>query len=289
MPKKRLIGSLIMRDGWIVQSIGFSRYLPVGRPEIAARFLDDWGVDEILLLDIGATSRGELIDPETVARVSASCYVPLAVGGGIKGAEDVRALIRAGADKVAINTAAVESPESLSEAVHMFGSQCIIAALDVRRITDGHDTVTGSGCQLMGKDPVALAQALAKAGAGEILLHSVDCDGSKQGYDLAIIDSVAGAVNLPVIAMGGAGHPEHVREVLSRSSVSAAAVGNMLHYSEHSVAVIKQYLAAHGIDIRRDAEARYEHVEIDKDGRVAKLPDDVLAHAVFEFIPKEVI
>jgi len=289
MPKKRLIGGLIMREGWIVQSIGFSRYLPVGRPEIAARFLNDWGVDEILLLDIGATARGELIDPEIVARVSSSCYVPLAVGGGIKSAADVRALIRAGADKVVINTAAVLAPECLFDVVHMFGSQCIIAAMDIRRTIEGHDTVINGGRQFLGKNPVTMARALAGAGAGEILLHSVDYDGSKQGYDLAVIDDVSTAVNLPVIAMGGAGHPEHVREVLSRDSVSAAAVGNMLHFSEHSVAVIKQYLAAHNIDIRQDAEARYVHVEIDKDGRVAKLPDDILAHAVFEFIAEEVI
>jgi imidazole glycerol-phosphate synthase subunit HisF len=272
-----------------VQSIGFNRYLPVGRPEIAARFISDWGIDEILLLDIDASLHDKFIDPETVTRVSASCYVPLTVGGGISTAADVRTLIRAGADKVAINTAAVTAPESLSEAVHMFGSQCIIAAVDVRRTTTGHEVVIGSGQVMTGKRPAALAKTLAAAGAGEIMVNSVDNDGRKRGFDLAVIDSVASAVNLPVIAMGGAGHPDHVREVLSRSNVSAVGIGNMLHYTEHSVAVIKQYLSSAGIDVRQDAVARYEHFTTGPDGRINKQSDASLAHAVFEHVPEEII
>ncbi len=289
MPKKRLIGSLILRDGWIVQSIGFHRYLPVGNAEIAARFLDEWGVDEILLLDIDATRAGTTIDSDLVERVSASCYVPLTVGGGIRSAGDVRKLIRAGADKVAINTFAVMDPANLSEAVQMFGSQCIVASIDARRADGRFEVMTDSGRRSSGRSAAELAQDLAAAGAGEILLNSIDRDGAKTGYDLALIESVADHVNLPVIAMGGAGHPEHICAVLERDSVSAAAVGNMLHYSEHSVATIKHYLVQHGIDVRLDAAADYSHIGFDADGRVAKQADEVLQRAVFEFIPKEVI
>lgn len=289
MPKKRLIGSLLLCDGWVVQSIGFSRYLPVGRADIAARFLNDWGVDEILLLDISASPNGRSIDPEIVERVSSSCYVPLAVGGGIRSAADVRDLIRAGADKVAINTAAVQAPGMLSDVAQMFGNQCIIAAMDVRSCEGGYDVAIANGQVRLGLDPVRLARELAEAGGGEILVNSVDRDGNKTGFDLAIVDAVADAVHVPVIAMGGAGHPEHVREVLARDNVSAAAVGNMLHFTEHSVTVLKQYLAASGVDMRREAAAHYEHIEIDGDGRLGKLTDDELAQAVFEYIPKEVI
>jgi cyclase len=289
VPKKRLIGSLLLRDGWVVQSIGFARYLPVGRADIAARFLNDWGVDEILLLDISASPQGRTIDPAIVERVSASCYVPLAVGGGIRSAADVRDVIRAGADKVAINTAAVKAPGMLSDVAQMFGNQCIVAAMDVRVAGAGHEVALATGQQGTGHEPAALARELAEAGAGEILVNSVDRDGSKSGFDLAVIDAVAEAVHVPVIAMGGAGHPEHVREVLARDNVSAAAVGNMLHFTEHSVTVLKQYLAAQGVDMRREAAAHYDHVEIDSNGRLGKLPDDELAQAVFEYIPKEVI
>ena len=289
MPKKRIIGGLLLSDGWVVQSVAFSRYLPVGRPDIAARFLNDWGVDEILLLDISASAQGRTIDPHVVERVSSSCFVPLAVGGGIRSTDNVRDLIRAGADKVAINTAAVQTPRVLSDSAQVFGDQCIVAAMDVRSIVAGHEVVVASGQQGTGLDPAALARTWEMAGAGEILVNSIDRDGSKAGFDLEAVNTVANAVHLPVIAMGGAGKPAHVSEVLGRENISAAAIGNMLHFTEHSATTLKQWLAEAGMDVRREAAASYDHINIDGLGRLGKLPDEQLAQAVFEYITKEVI
>ena len=290
MSKKRIIACLVVRHGIVVQSIGFRRYLPVGRPEIAARFLNDWGVDEIILLDITAIAEGRAVDPEMVRRVARGCYVPLAVGGGIRSIADMRAVLQAGADKICVNSLAVENPSLLTEAAGVFGDQCLIASIDVRCTAAGYEIFASGGSRPTGLAPAAYVRRLAKAGVGEILLNSIDRDGSRLGYDLELIDTVAPAVGIPVIVLGGAGRPEHLREALGREHVSAAAAANLWHYTEHSVATIKAYLRAHGVDVRYDSLANYTRSTLaTADGRLEKRSEHELEEMVFEYIPDEVI
>lgn len=288
--KRRLIACLMLRHGIVVQSIGFRKYLPVGRADIAARFLDDWGVDEIALLDMTASREGRLIDQELVAKVAASCRVPLTVGGGIASVEDVRALIRAGADKVSLNRAALENPALLGAAAEQFGIQCLVASIDVKRDAEGAAQVHADGGRInTGQDPAAFARQCEAAGAGEILLNAIHRDGQGAGYDIELVESVSRAVSIPVIALGGAGAPDHFAALFGQTTASAAAAGNMLHYTEHSVAIVKSALRQQDMDIRLDSEADYRHITILPDGRVNRRPENELAAEIFEYIPKEII
>jgi cyclase len=291
MSKKRIIACLVVRQGIVVQSLSFRHYLPVGRPEIAVRFLNDWGVDEIVLLDIDATPEGRIVDPELVRRVARHCQVPLAVGGGIRCVTDMRVLLQAGADKVCINSAAIENMSLIGEAASMFGDQCIIGSVDVRRIGAGEYEVYGrGGAMATGIDPLAHTARLAEAGVGEILLNAIDRDGTRQGYDFELIDLVAPALSMPVIVLGGAGRPEHLHAALARPHVSAAAAANIWHYTEHSVAVAKASLRAQGMDVRYDSLADYSSsMFFPADGRLEKRDEQVLEEMVFEFVPDEMI
>ena len=227
MPSKRIIASLIVRDGWVVQSIGFTKYLPVGRAEIAAKFLDDWGVDEIVLLDITATRDGRVIDADLVRRVSNSCFVPVTVGGGIKSVEDIRTLLHAGADKICLNSTALTAPDLIGKAAHHFGQQCVMVSVDA--VTAGpatyrvYDHVNAKPTNV---NPAQFSQTCANAGAGEILLNAVHRDGAKSGYDLILAHQVSSAVTVPVIVCGGAGDWWHIQQVLEIDDVAAAAAAN---------------------------------------------------------------
>ncbi len=290
MPKKRIIASLIVKGGIVVQSIRFKTYLPVGKPEIAARFLDQWGIDEIALLDIDASSAGRTIDPELVRRVSRCCYIPITAGGGVRTVDDMRALLRAGADKIAVNRVASEDLGLIREASRVFGAQCIIGSIDARRGADGaYRTFTDSGRRDVGRHPADYAAALEDAGVGEILLNSIDRDGTREGYDLDLIRQVSARVGVPVIACGGAGRPQDLRQVLAFDEVSAAAAANFFHFTEHSVAIVKSQLVNAGFDVRLDSQADYRAHPTDADGRLRKLPDPELLDQYFEFIKEEVI
>ena len=289
MSKKRIIAVLVLRRGIVVQSIGFARYLPVGRPEIAARFLSDWGIDEIVLVDIEASGQQRLISPEVVARVAEAVFVPLTVGGGIRDVDDVHALIKAGADKVVINRLAVDDGGKVSEAVRHFGSQCIVVSVDVRSVDGQYRVFADSGRRDTGLDVVSHARRIEQIGAGEILLNSIDRDGARNGYDLTLGDMVGGAVRIPVILQGGAGHPAHIADALAREGISAAAAANFLHYTEHSVATIKSFVRRQGIDLRSDSFAAYDGYRFDTDGRIAKQAEPDLARQIFEYFPEEVI
>ncbi len=291
MPKKRVIAAIIVRQGWAVQSFGFARWLPVGRPEIAARFFGSWGADEIVVLDIDASREGRTIDPALVARIAHQVQVPLTAGGGLRSAEDVREVVQAGADKVAMNQAAFDVPAGVHEAVEAFGTQCIIGAMDVRRGSDGVARVfAGNGQADTGLDPVAHAAALARLGVGEILVNSIDRDGAGAGYDTGTALAVARSVAMPVIVLGGAGHPAHLHDVLRHEEIAAAAAANFFNHTEHAIGTAKAWLKGAGIDIRLENWADYSQYPFDEgQGRLLKKPDAVLDDEIFEFVAPEVI
>lgn len=290
MLKPRLVAVLPVLDGLVVQSIGFKRHLPVGSPGICVEFLNRWGIDEIVILDIGATRSGRPPDFQLVERVSEKCFVPLAAGGGVKSVSDMRTLIRNGADKIVVNTSALDRPDLILEAAMVFGRQCIVVSADVLRREDGSYEVMAAGGRLpTGWEPSAWAQRAQEMGAGEFLLNSVDRDGAKTGYDLELIAGVTAAVSIPVVACGGVGHSGHFAPAFREGRVSGAAAANFFQFTEHSVGVAKARLKMDGIPIRGDLYADYSGTEFDKNGRAAKKPDAVLEKQRFQFHPKEII
>lgn len=290
MLKKRIIACLVVRDGMVVQSIGFRHYLPVGTIRVSVEFLNSWGVDEIVLVDITAGRRGQGPNLPMAAEASKKCFVPLAVGGGIRSVEDVRHLIHSGADKVVINRSAVTRPQLISEAAEVFGCQCIVVSIDAKRTSSGaYEVFVDSGATPTGLDPVSHARRVAELGAGEIFINSMDRDGSKQGYDLDLVRRVSNEISIPVIVCGGVGHPEHFGEGLRAGNVSAVAAANFFHFSEHSVITSKAYLRKSQAEVRLDTYANYRDHAFDDKGRIDKQADEILANRFFEFYPKEVI
>jgi cyclase len=289
MLKKRITALLVVKDGRVVQSIGFKRYLPVGTLSVAVEFLNRWGIDEIVIVDIDATKNNRRPDFDLVREVSKKNFVPLTVAGGIRRVEDMRTLVHSGADKIAINSIAIDRPPIIHEAAQVFGVQCIVVSMDVRKSGGCYEVVRGSGTTPTGKDPVVWAKEVEALGAGEILLNSVDRDGSKQGYDLELIEKVAQAVHIPVIACGGVGSVEHFKEG-AQTKASALAAGNFFHFTEHSPLLVKSYLFKHGIDIRLDTYANYKELDVDQTlGRLVKKPDAELDKLRFVYQPEEVI
>jgi cyclase len=290
MLKKRLIPCLISKDGLIVQSINFRQYLPIGRVKIAIEFVAKWDVDEIILLDISATRDGKKPDFELVSLISERCFVPLTLGGGIHDISDIKNLIRAGADKIVINSESLSNPDFIRKSSVVFGSQCIVVSVDVKRHSDGRYEVYGdSGSNPTGLDPVEWAVRVQELGAGEIFLNSIDRDGSKLGYDLDLVKMITGAVKIPVIACGGVGKMEHLVEGITVGKASAVAAANIFQYIEHSTIIAKAYLLRAGIDIRLDTLAKYEDFTFDETGRILKKKDSELDEIWFERHIKEIL
>lgn len=289
MLKRRLTAILIVKDGIVVQSVGFAKYLPVGNPMIAAESLNRWGIDEIVLLDMSATPAGNGPDYELIKKVSKKCFVPLTVGGGVSSIDEMRKLTHYGADKAAINTAALEDPSIIEECAKVFGQQCVVVSMDVKGSNGKYEVFADSGKRATGKTPVEWAKEAESRGAGEILLNSIDRDGAKKGYDIALAGLVADAVTIPVIACGGAGHPEHFLELAVRTGASALAAGNFFNFTEHSPITVKSYLVKAGVDVRLDTYAHYRDSQLDAAGRVAKREELYLEKLKFEYHPEEVI
>jgi cyclase len=286
--KRRIAAMLVVRDGIVVQSIGFRRYLPVGKPAIAIEFLNDWGVDEILLLDISASRAGRPPDFDMVNHATVGCRVPLAVGGGVTHLDHVRQLMHAGADKVCFNQAALHQPSLLGETARVFGDQCVVASIDSVATDAGprvFDYRTGA---IRSEAPAELARRMQDLGAGEILINSVDRDGSRRGFDLDLVRSVCDAVSLPVICCGGAGGAGHFAEVLTNTGASAAAAGNFFHFTEHSVTTVKARVSRE-VPVRHDSHATYLGACFDDAGRLLKRSDQELESMRFVMIEKEVI
>jgi len=289
MIKHRLIGTIPIHQGVAVQSIAFTRYLPIGAPEITASAFAAWGIDEIILFDIDASLLGVSIDLKHVERVSAEIFVPLTVGGGITNLDDITTLLLTGADKVLINSGAFENRNLIQSAAKRFGSQCIVVGVDVKLSFDGkYRVVTKSGAFQTETDAIELAAEYESLGAGELLVNCIDQDGRGNGYNITLAKKISERVSLPVIFAGGAGHPRHIMELFKAADVSTA-VGNMLHYTEHSVAVIKAYLADKGLAVRDVKHLEYKGREQGPDGRINKLPDLLLERQIFETVIEELI
>lgn len=290
MLKKRLVACLLIRDGLIVQSVDFNRYLPIGHPRFPIEFVVKWDVDEIVLLDMSATPENRAPDIGVLEMLSRSCFVPLTVGGGIKSVDDVRRIIRAGADKAAINAHAVTRPGLISEVADVFGQQCVVVSIDCRRESDGrYQVYTHSGSKPTGLDAVVWATQVEKLGAGEIFLNSIDRDGSKKGYDLELIRQISESVSIPVVACGGVGNYTHFAPGIIEGGASAVAAANIFHYIEHSTIVAKAHLLKSGVDIRLDSEATYEGREFDESGRLIMLSGSRLSDIEFKRGSKDLI
>jgi cyclase len=257
MLAKRIIPCLDVNHGRVVKGTNFVNLRDAGDPvQVAARY-DAEGADELVFLDITASheDRGILLD--VVRRTAEVCFMPLTVGGGIRSIEDVRTLLNAGADKVSINSTAVRDPELVRRAARRFGSQCIVVNIDPKRVR--HDNVEvwevhiNGGRVSTGLEAVAWAREVEQLGAGEIVLTSMDADGTRNGYDLEMTRAVVDAVGIPVVASGGAGGPEHLRAALADAGASAALAASIFHYGQYSIVETKEYLASHGVPVRRVA------------------------------------
>jgi cyclase len=259
MLAKRIIPCLDVNEGRVVKGTNFVNLRDAGDPvEVAARYEEE-GADELVFLDITASHQGREIIWDVVSRTAEVCFMPVTVGGGIRTLEDIRALLKAGADKVSINSAAVRDPEFVRAAARRFGSQCIVVNIDPKRVArDGREVwevhING-GRVPTGLEAVAWACEVERLGAGEIVLTSMDADGTQNGYDLPMTRAVAAAVEIPVVASGGAGQPEHLRAVLTDGGASAALAASIFHYRQYSIAETKDYLARHGVPVRLVAAA----------------------------------
>ncbi|HIT32207.1 MAG TPA: imidazole glycerol phosphate synthase subunit HisF [Candidatus Enterenecus stercoripullorum] len=251
MLAKRIIPCLDVRDGRVVKGVNFVNIRDAGDPVELAFYYSSQGADEIVFLDITATSDARDTVADVVERTASQVFVPLTVGGGIRTLDDFQRLLRAGADKISVNSAAVKDPELIARAAQRFGSQCVVLAIDARRRPEGwYEVVTAGGRTPTGIDVVEWAKQGQRLGAGEILLTSMDADGTKAGFDLAMTRAVTQAVTIPVIASGGCGSLEHFTQVFERTDCDAALAASLFHFGELSIPQVKEYLAGRGIPVR---------------------------------------
>jgi cyclase len=247
---KRIIPCLDVTAGRVVKGVNFVNLRDAGDPVEIARGYDDQGADELAFLDITASSDQRDTIVQVVEAVAAQVFIPLTVGGGVRSAADVRRLLNAGADKVSINTAAVQDPGVVEDAAGRFGSQCIVVAIDAKRSGTGWEVFTHGGRKPSGLDAVEWARRMQAAGAGEILLTSMDRDGTRTGFDLALTRAVAEAVDVPVIASGGVGNLEHMAAGVLEGKADAVLAASIFHYGEYTVRQAKAVMSAHGIEVR---------------------------------------
>lgn len=251
MHTKRIIPCLDVNKGRVVKGINFVNFRDAGDPVEAAKFYNDSLADELVFLDITASSDDRSIMLDVVKRTAEQVFIPLTVGGGIRSIEDFRKILSAGADKISVNSAAVKRPELINEAAERFGSQCVVVAIDAkRREGGGFDVYLNGGRVNTGIDAVEWAKEVFERGAGEILLTSMDCDGVKNGYDIELTKAVSSAVNIPVIASGGAGKPEHFYDALTEGGADAALAASLFHFREMEIKDLKKYLKGRDVPVR---------------------------------------
>jgi imidazole glycerol-phosphate synthase subunit HisF len=254
MLAKRIIPCLDVDHGRVVKGTNFLNLKDAGDPVAVAARYDQEGADELVFLDITASHEDRAILLDVVARTAEVCFMPLTVGGGIRSLDDIRTLLCAGADKVSINSAAVRNPELVRQAARRFGSQCIVVNIDPKRVRENgrerFEVFINGGRVATGLESVAWARELERLGAGEIVLTSMDADGTQNGYDLEMTRAVVESVEIPVVASGGAGNPEHLRAVLDQAGASAALAASIFHFQKYSIRETKEYLASQGVAVR---------------------------------------
>ena len=251
MQQKRIIPCLDVKDGRVVKGINFVNLVDAGDPSEQAKIYNDNGADEICFLDITASNENRDTILEVVKKTTVNCFIPLTVGGGVRSIKDISNLLLAGADKVSINTAAVENSKLITEAAKKFGSQCIVVAVDAKKTNDNKwEVFTHGGRKATGKDVLNFVKKMEKAGAGEILLTSMDRDGTKKGYDLDLTKKVSNLVNIPVIASGGVGSLEHLQQGIKIGKANAVLAASIFHFGEFSIQDAKKYLDSKGIPVR---------------------------------------
>jgi cyclase len=253
MPAKRIIPCLDVTEGRVVKGVQFQNLRDAGDPAELASAYDREGADEIVFLDITASSDARKILLSAVERTADQVFIPLAVGGGVRSVKDMAELLTHGADKVSVNTAALADPQLITRCAEVFGSQCVVLAIDARKRVDGEgwEVFSHGGRRATGRDAVEWASLGAELGAGEVLLTSMDSDGTHAGYDIELTRAVSGAVRLPVIASGGAGSAEHMRAALTDGGADAALAASIFHFGELSISEVKQELAGKGLEVRQ--------------------------------------
>ncbi|CAG0982240.1 cyclase [Anaerolineae bacterium] len=247
---KRIIPCLDVTDGRVVKGVNFVELRDAGDPVEIARRYDEQGADELTFLDITASSDNRGLIFHIIEKVASQVFIPLTVGGGVRAVEDVRNLLNAGADKVSINTSAVTNPQLVADAAGRFGSQCIVVAIDAKRVGDHWEVFTHGGRKPTGLDAVEWARKMVGLGAGELLLTSMDRDGTKSGFDLALTRAISDAVEVPIIASGGVGNLQHLVDGVKQGGADAVLAASIFHFGEYSVQQAKQYMADHGVEVR---------------------------------------
>lgn len=250
MLTKRIIPCLDVKNGKVVKGVNFVNLKDMGTPPQLAEEYSKQGADEITFLDIAATLESRKTILELVAETAQRVFVPLTVGGGIRTPNDIRDALNAGADKASINSAAVQNPSMITESSERFGRQCVVVAIDAKRVGGVWEVVTHGGTKTTGLDAVQWAQKVEDLGAGEILVTSMDCDGVKNGYDIPLTAAISDAVDIPVIASGGCGTVEHIYEVFAHTNASAALAASIFHYGQYTVGEVKEYLRDKGVPVR---------------------------------------
>jgi len=256
MLSKRVIPCLDVRDGKLTKGVKFAGNVDIGDPVETAQAYYEQGADEIVFYDITASSEGRGIMLKVVEKVASRIFIPFSVGGGISTVDDMRAVLLAGAEKVSVNSAAVKTPDIISQGAAAFGSQCVVVGMDVLRvgvseqIPSGYEIVIHGGRKKMGLDAIEWARTVEALGAGELCVNSIDADGTKEGYELNLTRLISEAVSIPVIASGGAGSPRHMLDALTEGKASAALIASIVHYGEYTVAQLKEYLHGEGVKTR---------------------------------------
>ena len=285
MLKKRIIGTILQNNGIVVQSINFTKFLPVGKTPISIEFLNSWGIDEIILLDISNNSKLNFMD---LKKNVINCFVPLTVGGGIKSISDVDFLMSSGADKISLNSAAIYNPDLIKEVSKIYGNQCVVISIDAIKINNAYKVYDYKNSDFIDLSIKDLILRSIEMGAGEILINSVDRDGSYKGYDFELINMVCETSSVPVICSGGARNSIDFTNVFNKTEVYAAAASNLFHFTEHSVRTIKSNIN-NNIKIRKDSHVDYSKNKFDHNLRLNKKSDNVLEKMLFEKIEKEII